>query len=48
MPKWTVPLPGDGVQVRSRESIVIDPLHLEVGVHARAVAGAQRIVTGIW
>ena len=41
----TVPLCGDGAQVTSREPVVVQPLHLEVGVHARTATGGQRIIT---
>jgi hypothetical protein len=41
----TVPLGGDGAQVSFRESVTVEPLQLEVGVHARAAAGGRRIVT---
>lgn len=41
----TVPLRGDDAQVRSRQPVVVEPLHLQVGVHARAATDGQRIVT---
>lgn len=41
----TVPLRGKGAEVKFRERVVVEPLHLEVGVHARAATGGQRIIT---
>ena len=38
----TVPLRGDRAQVKP---VVVEPLHLEVGVYARAATDGQRIVT---
>ncbi|MEV3938612.1 helicase-related protein [Glycomyces sp. NPDC049804] len=40
-----VPLRGDGEQLRTWEPVVVGPLHLEVGVHARVAADGLRIVT---
>lgn len=41
----TVVLRADGAQHQSREPVVAEPLHLEVGVHARAARDGQRIIT---
>ncbi|BBZ45447.1 hypothetical protein MPRM_27280 [Mycobacterium parmense] len=41
----TVPLGGDGAHVSSHESVIIEPLRLEVGVHARATVNGRRIIT---
>ena len=41
----TVALPINGSAAHLRESVIAEPLHLEVGVHARAAADGHRIVT---
>jgi hypothetical protein len=40
-----VTLAADGAQAQVREPVVIEPLHVEVGVHARAAVDGLRIVT---
>lgn len=40
-----VALGAEGARARVHEAVVFEPLHLEVGVHARAAVDDQRIIT---